>query len=73
MLEGLSGVTKLDEVLSCFSLKRYKKKQFIIQPGFVAQHRNYVAEGAIQAYVIDDKGIDHTIQLVIADCLPGLR
>ena len=56
-----------EAILSCFVLKRYKKKQFIIQPGFVAQHRNFVVDGAIRAFVIDDKGIDHTTQVAIAD------
>lgn len=55
------------EFLACFDLKRYKKKQFIIQPGFVAQHRNYVVEGAIRAFVIDDEGIEHTVQLAVTD------
>ena len=54
-------------ILSCFTLKRYKKKQFIIQPGFVAQHRNFVVDGAIRAFVIDDKGIDHTTQVAITE------
>lgn len=56
-----------EEILSCFTLKKYKKKQFIIQPGFVAQHRNFVVEGAIRAFVIDEKGIDHTTQVAIEE------
>lgn len=61
------GEAECKEILSCFTLKRYKKKQFIIQPGFIAQHRNFVVEGAIRAFVIDDRGIDHTTQVAIAE------
>jgi CRP-like cAMP-binding protein len=50
-----------------FQLRKVRKKQAIIQPGFVAQHRNFVVEGALRAYVIDHKGLDHTIQFAIED------
>lgn len=58
---------ELAEVLSVFEMKRIRKRQFIIQPEFVARHRNYVVKGAFRAYVIDEKGEDHTIQLAIED------
>jgi len=53
-------------ILSCFSLKKYKKKQFIVQPGYVAGHRNFVVEGAIRAFIVDEGGVDHTIQIAVA-------
>jgi CRP-like cAMP-binding protein len=46
---------------------RIKKRQFIVQPDFVAKHRNYVLSGAFRAYVVDDKGQDHTIAFAIED------
>jgi CRP-like cAMP-binding protein len=58
---------ELDEILSYFQEKRVKKRQFIIQPEFIARHRNYVLEGAFRAYVIDDSGEEHTIQFAIED------
>ena len=58
---------ELTEILSYFTTKNTKKKQFIIQPDFVARHRNYVIKGAFRAYVIDKKGDEHTIQLAIED------
>jgi len=56
---------ELAEFLHCFKLKKLKKKQFIIQPGFTARHRTYVLNGALRAYIIDDAGIDHTIQFAV--------
>lgn len=42
-----------------------KRRQLIIQPGFVAKHRFFVLKGALRAYVIGDEGQEHTIQLAI--------
>lgn len=58
---------ELAELTSYFNVKKIKKKQFIIQPDFVAKHRNYVVDGAFRAYVIDGKGEEHTIQFAIED------
>ena len=57
----------LDRLLSAFKMVRVKKKQFVIQPGFVAKQRMYVLKGAFRAFVIDEKGNDHTIQFAIED------
>jgi CRP-like cAMP-binding protein len=54
-------------ITAAFTLKKIKKKQIIIQPGFPAPHRNYVVKGAFRAYVIGENGDEHTIQLAIED------
>lgn len=56
-----------NEILSCFKLVKVRRRQFIIQPGFIAHHKNYVLKGAFRAYVVDDTGQDHTIQVSIED------
>ena len=58
---------EMTEFLSCFKLTKVRKKQYIIQPGFVAHHKNYVLKGALRAYVVGDEGQDHTIQISIED------
>lgn len=55
------------EMTGAFKLKEIKKKQFIIQPDFVTRHRTYVVSGALRSYVIDDDGVDHTIQFAVDD------
>ncbi len=52
---------------NAFTALKVKKRQFIVQPGFTARHRNYVMTGAFRAYVVDDKGYDHTIAFAIDD------
>lgn len=58
---------ELQELLAAFKLKKVKKKQFIIQPDFVATHRNYVLQGALRSYVVDQSGAEHTIQFALED------
>jgi CRP-like cAMP-binding protein len=58
---------ELGEFLSSFKLLKVRKRQFIVQPGFVDHHKSYVLKGAFRAYVIDDAGQDHTIRIAIED------
>ncbi|QMW02249.1 Crp/Fnr family transcriptional regulator [Spirosoma foliorum] len=58
---------ELQELLAAFKLKKVKKKQFIIQPDFVATHRSYVLQGALRSYVVDQSGAEHTIQFALED------
>jgi CRP-like cAMP-binding protein len=52
---------------AAFREVKIKKRQFIVQPNFIAKHRNYVLDGAFRAYVVDDNGQDHTIAFAIDD------
>jgi len=65
------SVSLTDDEAEQFSARfkevKVKKRQFIVQPNFVAQHRNYVLKGAFRAYVVDDNGQDHTIAFAIED------
>jgi CRP-like cAMP-binding protein len=52
---------------SLLRLTRVKKKQFIVQPDFVCRYRSYVLEGAMRAYLLDDKGKEHTLVISVED------
>jgi CRP-like cAMP-binding protein len=54
-------------VLAAFKVVKVKRRQFVIQPGFVAKYRTYILKGAFRSYVIDEKGNDHTIQFAVED------
>lgn len=58
---------EIQEFISCFKTTKVKKRQFIIQPDFVAKYRNYVVDGAFRAYVVADEGEEHTIQFAVED------
>lgn len=52
---------------SSFKEVKIKKRQFIVQPNFIAKHRNYVLNGAFRAYVVANEGQEHTITFAIDD------
>lgn len=50
---------------SHFKEVKIKKRQLLIQPGFVDKNKYFVLNGAIRAYVINNEGMEHTVQLAI--------
>ncbi|GAB3588888.1 Crp/Fnr family transcriptional regulator [Hymenobacter daeguensis] len=58
---------ELAEIRAAFVLRHIKKRQFIIQPNFTAEHRTYVLQGALRSFVIDPQGIEHTVQFALED------
>src|ERR1700761_481178 len=57
----------MERLFSAFEVKKIRKRQFVIQPGYVPQSRIYVLSGAFRSFVIDEKGNEHTIQFAIDD------
>lgn len=55
------------QITSIIKASRIKKKQFIIQPGFVCQSRTYIVEGAIRVFYLDDQGKEHTVSIGVED------
>ena len=55
------------ELISIIRTTRVKKRQFIVQPGFVCRHRNYVLEGAFRLYYLDADGKEHTMSIAVED------
>ena len=58
---------ELETFTQNFKVVRVKKRQFVVQPEFIAKSRYYVVEGSFRAYIIGDDGNEHTIQFAIAD------
>ena len=46
---------------------RFKKRQFLDQPGYTSNYRNYILKGAFRSFFIDEEGKDHTVQIAIED------
>ena len=42
--------------------KKIKRRQMILQAGFVCKHYTFVVEGCFKMYGMDDKGYEHNIQ-----------
>ncbi len=56
-----------EKFVSIIKTSRVKKKQFIIQPGFVCQSRTYIVEGAFRVFYLDDEGKEHTVSIGVED------
>ena len=56
-----------ERLTAIIKMVRVKKRQFIIQPGFVCQHRFYIVKGAFRVYYLDDKGKEHTVSIGVED------
>lgn len=55
------------KICSVIQTKRVKKKQFIIQPGFVCHSRTYIVEGAFKVFYLDEEGKEHTVSIGVED------
>lgn len=56
-----------EKLTSIIKTSRVKRKQFIIQPGFVCQSRTYIVEGAFRVFYLDNDGKEHTVSIGIED------
>ena len=54
-------------LLPFMQVKRVKKRQFIVQPGFVCRYKSYVVKGAFRTYLVDNQGKEHTLSFAIED------
>ena len=54
-------------LLEVVEFKRIKKRQFLDQPGFISNYRNYVISGAFRSYFVDADGKEHTVQIAVDD------
>jgi CRP-like cAMP-binding protein len=53
--------------ISILQVTNVRKKQYIVQPGFVCRHKNYILKGAMRSYFVEPGGQEHTIVLAIDD------
>lgn len=62
-------LTKEEEeiFISYLHIVKVKKKQFLVQPGFVSKHRHFIIKGALRLYLLGNDGVEYTIGLAIED------
>ena len=58
-----SDDTKVIE--SIWIKKKFKKKQLFLKRGDVCQYTGFILKGAMRQYSVDNKGVEHTIQLTL--------
>ena len=58
---------ELHQLASAFKIALIKKNQFIVQPDFTVKRCTFVVEGSFRSFIIDESGVDHTIQFALED------
>lgn len=76
LIKNLSKYVSLtpEEILvihSLFTLKKYRKRQYILQEGDVMKFENFIAKGVTRTYEVDDKGQEHIVQFGLEDWWVG--
>lgn len=56
-----------EKLKAIITTSRIKKRQFIIQPGFVCRYRTYIVQGAFRVYYLDLDGKEHTVSIGVED------
>ncbi|SKC63168.1 Crp/Fnr family transcriptional regulator [Ohtaekwangia koreensis] len=54
-------------LLPFMKITKVRKRQFIVQPGFVCKSKSYVVKGAFRGYLVDNEGKEHTLVFAIED------
>lgn len=57
-----SGIEKLTSILA---FKELNKKEFLIEPGETANTMNFIVQGSMRSYYLDENAQEHTLQLGI--------
>ncbi len=47
--------------------KKIRRRQYIDQPGFISNYRNYIIRGSFRSFFIDSEGKEHTVQIALDD------
>lgn len=62
-----SPLTNDEEALiaATFHPKKLRKKQYFLEEGNVCKYVGFIVKGAMRQYSVDDKGVEHIVQLYI--------
>ena len=52
-------------IVATFQPKKLRKKQYFLEEGNVCKYVGFIVKGAMRQYSVDDKGVEHIIQLFI--------
>lgn len=76
LLNNLTKYIRLTEeekqiILSHFTIKKFRKHQYILQEGDVIRHETFVVRGLTRTYEVDEKGQEHVVQFGLEDWWVG--
>jgi CRP-like cAMP-binding protein len=62
-----------EAITSLFVPKKLRKKQYFLQEGEVCKYFAFIVKGAMRKYTVDEKGVEHIVQLSIENWWVGDR
>ncbi len=52
-------------IVAAFQPKKLRKKQYFLQEGDVSKYIGFIVKGAMRQYSVDEKGVEHILQLYV--------
>jgi CRP-like cAMP-binding protein len=65
--------TEIDVIKEVYVPKKMRKRQYFLQEGEVCKLFGFILKGAMRQYTVDDKGMEHIVQLAIENWWVGDR
>ncbi len=65
--------SEFEGIKKAFIPKKIRKRQYLLKQGDVCKTFAFITKGAIRQYMVDEKGIEHTVQLGIENWWVGDR
>ena len=59
--------------LSHFTPKKIRRKQYLLEEGEISKHMAFIVKGAMRQYYIDEKGVEHIVNLYVENWWAGDR
>jgi CRP-like cAMP-binding protein len=56
---------EIEVVKEVFVPKKFRKRQYLLQEGQVCKYAAFIVKGAMRKYSVDDRGVEHIIELCI--------
>jgi hypothetical protein len=60
--------TEADYFVSLLQSKKIKKNGFLLKPGEICRYENFITNGCMRTYTIDNNGFEHILMFGIEDC-----
>src|SRR6185436_19922989 len=60
-------------IKSIFKPKKFRKRQYFLEPGEVCEYSAFILQGAMRQYSVDEKGAEHIVRLSIENWWAGDR
>jgi CRP-like cAMP-binding protein len=65
--------SEMEVIKNAFVLKKLRKRQYLLQDGEICKYFSFIVKGAMRQYSVDDKGVEHIVQLSIENWWVGDR